>query len=88
MYENLLIFAATPSPSGRKKGCWSPPPPNFFTAKNFEIFFHRYMGIWTKGGKINRMAILAKKAKMVRGKSERGGGLQQPPHHPPPHPPS
>ena len=26
-------------------------PPTFqFTAKSFEIFFHRYKGIWTKGG--------------------------------------
>ena len=25
-----------------------------------EFFFHRYMGIWTKSGKIDRMAILAK----------------------------
>ena len=26
------------------------PTPTFFTAKILENFFHRYMGIWTKGG--------------------------------------
>ena len=56
----------------------SPPPPNFFTAKIFEKFFHRYMGIWKKGGQIGRMAILAKTQKWYEGKSERGV-LQQPP---------
>ena len=34
------------------------------------------MGIWTKGGEIDRLAILAK---MVRGKIWKGRGLQQPP---------
>ena len=29
----------------------TPPPPTFFTAKIFETFFHRYMGIWTRLGK-------------------------------------
>ena len=27
-----------------------PHPPTFSTAKIFEKIFHRYMGIWTKGG--------------------------------------
>ena len=48
-YKNLYIFAATPSLSGR--GVQPPPhPPTFFMAKMFENVFHRYMGIWTKGG--------------------------------------
>ena len=33
------------------------------------------MGIWSKGGKIDRMAILAKTQKWYEGKSERGGGV-------------
>ena len=38
------------------------------------------MGIWTNGGRIDRIAILAKTQKWYEGKSERGGGgLQQPP---------
>ena len=41
-----------------------PPPQTFFTAKIFENFLHRYMGIWTKGVKIDRMAIIGKNAKM------------------------
>ena len=47
-YENLSIFAATPSFSGRVGGgCCNPGhPPTFFTVKLFE----RYMGSWTKGG--------------------------------------
>ena len=28
----------------------TPHPPTFSTAKIFEKCFHRYMGIWTKGG--------------------------------------
>ena len=54
-YENLFIFAATPSLSGQG-GCCNPPPhphphlPTFFTAKIFQNYFHRYMGIWIKGG--------------------------------------
>ena len=32
------------------------------------------MSIWTKGGKIDRMAILAKTQKLYKGKSEGGGG--------------
>ena len=51
-----------------------PQPPTIFTAKSFEFFFHRYMGIWTKGGKIDRMAILAKTQKWYEIKSEGGGG--------------
>ena len=51
-YKNLFIFAATPSLSGRGGGLLQllPPPPTFFMAKIFENLFHRYMGIWTKGG--------------------------------------
>ena len=43
-YENLFIFAAIPSLS-RQGVCCNPPPPTFFTAKIFENFFHKYMGI-------------------------------------------
>ena len=50
-----------------------PPSPTFFTAKIFENFFHRYMGIW------------AKKAKMARAKI-RKRVLQQLPAPPPPPP--
>ena len=41
-YDNLFIFAATPSLSGRGDGCNHPlpPPPNFFHGKSF----------WTKSG--------------------------------------
>ena len=47
--ENLFIFAATPSLSGQGD-CCNPHPLTFSTAKTFEKIFHRYMGIWTKGG--------------------------------------
>ena len=49
-YENLLLFAATPSLSGRGGVVAIPHPLTFFTAKIFEILFHRYVGISTKGG--------------------------------------
>ena len=52
-YKKLFIFAATPSLSGRGGGgglLQPPHPPTFFMAKLFENFFHRYMGIRTKGG--------------------------------------
>ena len=52
-----------------------PHPPTFFTATVFEKIFHRCMDIWTKGGKIDRMAILAKTQKWYEGKSERKGGV-------------
>ena len=54
-HENVFIFAATFTLSERS-GSWEPPPSHpphpqtFSTAKIFEIIFHRYMGIWTKGG--------------------------------------
>ena len=49
-YENLFIFAPTPSLSGRGGGLLQPPPPpTFSTAKIFEKFLYRYVGIWTKG---------------------------------------
>ena len=57
-----LFFEATPSLSG-------PPPLNFSHGKNIWNFFHRYMGIWSKGGKIDRMAILAKTQKWYEGES-------------------
>ena len=38
------------------------------------------MGIWTKGGKIDCMAILAKTQKWYEGKSERGEGVATTPH--------
>ena len=44
----LFLLSALPSQDGGC--CYSPPhPPTFFTVKIFEKFFHRYMGIWTKG---------------------------------------
>ena len=53
----------------------------FFTAKFFDIFFiYRYMGICTKGGLIDQMAILTKKQKRHKGKSERGAATT--PHRP------
>ena len=69
-YENLFIFAVTPSLSGRGSLLQPPHSPTFSTVKIFEHFFHRY---------IDRMAILAKTQKWYEGKSEKGGGgLQQP----------
>ena len=67
--QKFIIFAATPSLSGR--GLLQPHPPTFFVAKIFENFFHRYMRIWTKGRQMDRMAILAKTQKRHEGKSER-----------------
>ena len=75
----IYLFLLPPLPSQDGGGgvvATHPHPPTFFTAKIFEIFFHRYMGIWTKGGKIDRMAILAKTA---RGKFRKGGGVATPP---------
>ena len=45
-YENLFIFATTPSLSGRGGVVATPHPPTFFTAKIFEKYFHRYRSIW------------------------------------------
>ena len=45
----FIIFAATP-PSHDGGLLQLPLLPTFFTAKIFEFFFHRYMGIWTKDG--------------------------------------
>ena len=53
-----------------------PPPKLLSWQKILTKKFHRYMGIWTKGGKIDRMEILAKRQKWYEGKSEgwgRGG---------------
>ena len=80
----IYFFLLPPLPSqdggGGGGGLVQPPTPQLFPRqKFFENFFHRYMGIWTKGGKIDRSAILAKTQKWYEEKSE---GLQQPP--PPP----
>ena len=55
-YENLFILLPS-LPSQEGGGCggggggfYNPHPSTFFTAKIFEIFFHRSMGIWTKCG--------------------------------------
>ena len=42
-YENLFVFVATPSLSGRGGGggLFQTPSPNFFQGKSFEIVFHR-----------------------------------------------
>ena len=47
----LFLLPLLPSQNGELGGgggscCSTPVPATFFTA----IFFHRYMGIWTKGG--------------------------------------
>ena len=47
-YDNLFIYAATPSLSGRGGGyCNLPLPhsPTFYMAKIFKVFFHRYIGV-------------------------------------------
>ena len=45
----IYLFLLQPLPSQDGEGLLQPPPPTFFTAKIFENFSHRYMGIWTKG---------------------------------------
>ena len=80
----IYLFLLPPLPSQDGGSYCNPPPPHpqpptLFTAKIFAKFFHRYMGIWTKGGKIDRMAILAKTQKMVRGKIRKGEGCNNPP---------
>ena len=42
------LFLLPPLPSQDGRGL-QPPPPQIFTAKTFDIFLYRYMGIWTKG---------------------------------------
>ena len=45
----IYLFLLPPFPS-QDGGLLQPPyPPTFFSAKIFENFFHRYMGIWTEG---------------------------------------
>ena len=47
----LFLLPPLPSQDGGVVAAPPPPqPPTFSTAKIFEFFFHRYMGIWTKGG--------------------------------------
>ena len=48
IYKNLFIFAATPSLSGQG-GLLQTPSPQLFSQQKFLNFFHRNMGIWTKG---------------------------------------
>ena len=65
----IYLFLLPPLPS-QDGGLLQPPqPPTFSRAKIFEKFFHRYMGIWTKGGQIDPMTILAKTQKWKEGKS-------------------
>ena len=84
----IYLFLLPPLPSQNGWVVATPPPlplhpGTFFTAKIFEIFFHRYMGIWTNGWKIDRMAILAKTQKWYEGKSEKGRGVATTPPPPP-----
>ena len=47
----IYLFLLPPLPSQDGGGVVATPHPlSFFMAKVFENFFHRYMGIWTKGG--------------------------------------
>ena len=46
----LFLLPPLPSQDGGGVVVATPHPLTFSTAKIFETFFHRYMGIWTKGG--------------------------------------
>ena len=46
----LFLLPPLPSQDGGDVATPPPHPQTFFIAKIFEKFFHRYMGIWTKGG--------------------------------------
>ena len=54
----LLLLPPLPFQDG---GLLQLQPPNFFHGKNFGEKIYRCMGIWTKSGKIDRMAILGKR---------------------------
>ena len=77
--RKIYLFLLPNLPYQDGGGVLQPRTPNFFYGKIFEIIFHSYIGIWTKGGYINQMAILAIKQKRHEGKSERGGGCNNPP---------
>ena len=47
----IYLFLLPPLPSQDGGEVVVATPPTFFVAKIFENFFHRYMGIWTNGGK-------------------------------------
>ena len=46
----LFLVPPLPSQDGGGGGGCNPLAPNFFPEKFFEKCFHRYIGIWTKGG--------------------------------------
>ena len=70
----IYLFLLPPLPSQDGGGGGVPHPPTFSTVKIFEICFHRYMGIWTKGGE--------KRKNGTRENLKGGGGCNNPP--PPP----
>ena len=89
-FTKIYLFLLPPLPSqdggGGGGGCCNPAPfpPTFFMAKNFEFFFHRYMGYLDKewvnwpNGNLSKNAKTAQEKIRKRGREE----LQQPP--PPP----
>ena len=62
-YENKKIHLILMPPLPSQDGGRVVVSPTFLVAKIFENFINRYMGIWTKGGYIDQMAILAKTQK-------------------------
>ena len=52
-YENLSIFAATPSLSGRGGGCCNPTP-QLFSPQKFDFFF---IDTWVSGQRVGKLTI-------------------------------
>ena len=71
----LFLLPLLPSQDGGLLQSPTHPPTQLFSWQKFLTKkFHKYMVIWTKGGKIDRMEILAKTQKWYDGKSEGLGG--------------